>query len=912
MRCLVRFGLLGLLSSLAVAQQTGGNGVPGAAGGGGGAPSGPAGGALSGSYPNPGLSSGAVVLPAPSGSQTIAQPAGSSLQLNNVVASPLNSVIYVSGVNGAGIGVASAAWSSATAYPACRAVSFSSVNYLAVAANTNVTPGTNRAIWYPVPNGATPTQLDCAFYTAASQVVNHAGASLQLGAGTFVSNIGLVEPTVTRAGDPIVNILGQGRAVTVLQLSASNGDGLPFLDLPDTSTPYAFASFAWSDFTIDANFAAPAVIGVYGAQQFLMKNLLVMNGADFNDHYIEWGDANSTPLGWVFEADVENVDLNSTHGSGSGALISTTVTGGVPSFTVTAGGSGYNGTGSDTRAVLIGTSNFGRPCSSMGATSVTVAGGVVTGVSSTATGCVAPLYTVINGAQNINYGYKFSNASDSKSISRMTNGGIGIIAGMYLSNVTSQMMVEKYHPESTMRGVQNAGSNTFISLQCDTIVQYCFDNEAGAGITNVIAPVFEWNNSNMVGSRDFYFSALTGTPNFNEPVALNIFGEACGNAAAQAGYAHFDSSAGVIDATVGSDSASLPAYVHDSSPVYCNQLGAAAGVSVPTLVSNTVSFSNGAVSNGWNFGLGTAPPNGATQTLTVTQGGATSGAGVGGYTWTFSNPTAALSSQNYSSPVVGLLGSYWNGSASAALGVNQQLTFAGGAGPAATYSFARNGTAGAGGLTYSFDGGVALAAAGAASTPGLVVSGAPYTGGTATTNWPQLFVNSGAAVTTFSTAGTTIGVNAPSGFVGHLLNLFVNGGSTRFRVDYLGNLFVAGTATLSSNLGLSSTAAPTVANGAGAGTTPGTPTVTGNNNAGVLTVNTGTATTASSTLATVTFNGTLGTVPQGCSLMARNAAAALMGSSVFTTAPGATSFTVGVGGTAVTASTTLVWSYLCL
>ncbi len=221
MRCWLGLGLLGLLSSVAVAQQTGGNGVPGATGGGGGgAPSGPAGGALSGSYPNPGLSSGAVVLPAPSGSQTIAQPAGSSLQLNNVVASPLNSVIYVSGVNGAGIGVASAAWSSATAYPACRAVSFSSANYLSVAANTNVTPGTNRAIWYPVPNGATPTQLDCAFYTAASLVVNHAGASLQLGAGTFVSNIGLVEPTVTRGGYPIVNIYGQGRAVTVLQLSA--------------------------------------------------------------------------------------------------------------------------------------------------------------------------------------------------------------------------------------------------------------------------------------------------------------------------------------------------------------------------------------------------------------------------------------------------------------------------------------------------------------------------------------------------------------------------------------------------------------------------------------------------------------------------------------------------------------------
>lgn len=89
-----------------------------------------------------------------------------------------------------------------------------------------------------------------------------------------------------------------------------------------------------------------------------------------------------------------------------------------------------------------------------------------------------------------------------------------------------------------------------------------------------------------------------------------------------------------------------------------------------------------------------------------------------------------------------------------------------------------------------------FSAPGTVSTPSVLLSGAPYTGGTATTNFPQLYLNQGAAVTTLSTAGTEFGINAPSGFTGHLINLFVNGGSTRFRVDSAGDVFAAGTMTV--------------------------------------------------------------------------------------------------------------------
>ena len=105
---------------------------------------------------------------------------------------------------------------------------------------------------------------------------------------------------------------------------------------------------------------------------------------------------------------------------------------------------------------------------------------------------------------------------------------------------------------------------------------------------------------------------------------------------------------------------------------------------------------------------------------------------------------------------------------------------------------------------------------------------------------------------------------------------------------------------------------PTMAAGAGAGTSPSCTTVTGANMAGVISCTTGTATVGSSTLATIAFNGTVGTAPQGCKLMPRNAASAAAVTTVYTTAPSTTAWTIGVGGTALGASTTYSWSYDCL
>jgi hypothetical protein len=82
---------------------------------------------------------------------------------------------------------------------------------------------------------------------------------------------------------------------------------------------------------------------------------------------------------------------------------------------------------------------------------------------------------------------------------------------------------------------------------------------------------------------------------------------------------------------------------------------------------------------------------------------------------------------------------------------------------------------------------VYMSASGAASTPGLSVTGSPYTSGNATTNTPQLYLFQGSAPSTWSTAGTELGVNTPSGFTGNMLDFHVNGGGSVASLDYAGN-----------------------------------------------------------------------------------------------------------------------------
>lgn len=80
---------------------------------------------------------------------------------------------------------------------------------------------------------------------------------------------------------------------------------------------------------------------------------------------------------------------------------------------------------------------------------------------------------------------------------------------------------------------------------------------------------------------------------------------------------------------------------------------------------------------------------------------------------------------------------------------------------------------------------------GSASNPAESFSGTAFTGGSGTTTFPLILVGGGAAVTTWSTAGTYIGFDADSGFTGNFFDAHVNGGASVAKLTSTGALTVA-------------------------------------------------------------------------------------------------------------------------
>lgn len=95
-------------------------------------------------------------------------------------------------------------------------------------------------------------------------------------------------------------------------------------------------------------------------------------------------------------------------------------------------------------------------------------------------------------------------------------------------------------------------------------------------------------------------------------------------------------------------------------------------------------------------------------------------------------------------------------------------------------------------------------AAGAASTPSVTFTGTIFTGGSATTTFPNIYANYGTGPTTFSTSGTVLGLNGPNAFAGNFVDIHANGGASLFSISSAGVITGANVNDSISGVGLNS------------------------------------------------------------------------------------------------------------
>jgi len=203
-------------------------------------------------------------------------------------------------------------------------------------------------------------------------------------------------------------------------------------------------------------------------------------------------------------------------------------------------------------------------------------------------------------------------------------------------------------------------------------------------------------------------------------------------------------------------------------------------------------------------------------------------------------------------------------------------------------------------------GAITSTATGAASAPAEILSGAIFTGGTGTTNFPQFLIQpSGAtAATNWNTAGTALGINTGT-FTGNLADLKVNG-TTELKLDASGNLTIAGGLTTSSTgtVGFWSRAGTTIqpSNAGDAITTSGNISTSSGGTitaAGGLTVTTG----------AVSITGTSGSL----ALSGLGASSLNLGSNALTiTASNINTTGTGINGTAIGATTASTGAFTTL
>jgi hypothetical protein len=373
-------------------------------------------------------------------------------------------------------------------------------NYLAVGTTTGVTPGTNSAVWYPVQNSGTPTQLDCAFYQMAALAVAQGGnVTLRFGDNTFsapyITNIGLYEPSFF-----LVNLEGTYTGYNSPPTSIQAGNSGYYIVTHGDIANASSSPYGWhvSNIAFDANNLATGCISSGAYKLSLFENLychnMPKNGSSIVPFKLGDGSPPSGFQGGGYQNIYRNIFVNGQGNSlSSWATVTPTWTGSTFTFVIGGTNSYVN---PPTVAVIVGHQSSGTavfPCTTMGTLTPTYTGTgpyTLTGITvSGFSGCSGSYLAYVPDMSNIPYGIEISAQTDGD-IYEMQVANTGWKYGVFYNGDSSNTIYHT-HVYGGVNQVQvfDGNQNSHIGEEFDSVYDIgAQSNNAGAS----------WTSSSMV------------------------------------------------------------------------------------------------------------------------------------------------------------------------------------------------------------------------------------------------------------------------------------------------------------------------------------------------------------------------------------------------------------------------------
>jgi hypothetical protein len=343
------------------------------------------------------------------------------------------------------------------------------------------------------------TQADCAWATASAFVTAAAGqygALLVFTSNYYQKKVEWIEPSTTNG--QAVSLKGSGMNATYI-IQVASTPGSPMMSSPNQSGN--LATFDISDLTFAANGNANSCANLV---DIISNNIRAVNCTgviDGSDHDWQIGapgrNAQEVVMDHVFASGMSNARAR--------AQVTSTVSGGIPRFTVMSGGTGYPTANNEIGVFLTGTGHGDHPCSSMGTSTASVsAAGVITSVASTATGCIAPLYVQVYPVSKIAAGFRLY-MSDSTGYDLFPQGmqlGIDLEFG-------NTILIHP-HPTNVPIGIRVTQNDDLDKVECDTVGRWCIDFEGKTPVTVEHTNGYTGLAASIPGYATFHFGHDAG------------------------------------------------------------------------------------------------------------------------------------------------------------------------------------------------------------------------------------------------------------------------------------------------------------------------------------------------------------------------------------------------------------------